>query len=151
MLGPLERQTSEQRQQVIDNLRSKSSHWNDPDTTPQTAESLSNLNDQIDLARDKLDAVSSITFTYGDFLKRESDIRAEQLGIINNSISYSQQLSEQVRKATVESIADRLHGLQEESRAIQTFLPQLEELAPTSKEAADQLREAQTRLEANWR
>jgi hypothetical protein len=76
----------------------------------------------------------------------ETDALKEQLAIIQDSISYQQELAAMVRTATVEQVADRLYALQEEQRALETYLPMLQELAPTSKEAADALKEAETRL-----
>lgn len=76
----------------------------------------------------------------------ESNALKDQLALVQESISYQQELASMVRTATVEQVADRLYALEEEKRALETYLPLLEQLAPSSKEAADALKEAQTRL-----
>lgn len=79
---------------------------------------------------------------------REAEAAAvrSQLDALQDSVQRQQELAEAVRTATVEQVADRLHGIEEERKALQSVLPQLEALAPTSQDAADQLAAARARL-----
>jgi hypothetical protein len=72
----IENQSAEAREQSMDALRVEILTLERfRDTVPQTEESLNNLNDQIDLAREKLDAYAAVTRTYGDYIAQQEAVQ----------------------------------------------------------------------------
>lgn len=118
-----------------------------------TIEAGAQLSNQQGLLLERISFLSEITETFADIQDRatkarEAEMQAieDELALIQKDIDYNVELSEQVRTSTVEQVADRLAGLEDERHAIVNVLGSLKELAPTSKEAADQLAAAQARL-----
>lgn len=104
------------------------------------------LGKQEEALKNERDFLGNVTNTYAQAEANLAKQRADQLKIITDSITYSQQLAEQIRSATVDQTTDRLAALQEEREALLTFIPELEKLAPVSEDAAKQLEAAQLRL-----
>lgn len=72
----IENQSAEAREQSMDALRVEILTLERfRDTVPQTEESLNNLNDQIDFAREKLDAYAAVTRTYGDYIAQQEAVQ----------------------------------------------------------------------------
>lgn len=65
---------------------------------------------------------------------------------LQSRISFEQQYIELLREGTPEQVEDRIQSLKDEKAAIEQFLPQLEQVAQTSSDAAESLAEYEARL-----
>lgn len=84
---------------------------------------------------------------------RQAQLAAQQaandefLASLPERISFEQEYAKLLREGTPEQINDRIQALADEKAAIEQFLPELEDVAKTSEEGAEQLAEYRARLE----
>lgn len=115
----IENQTAEARAQAADALKVEILTLERfRDTVPQTEESLNSLNDQIDLAREKLDAYAATTRTYADFIAEQTARQdtlneatrnyldaQEAIGVANQKVAAAQQAVAQGAQEHADAIA----------------------------------------------
>lgn len=149
-----QRLTAEQRKEAVDSIAEEITVLElYRDTHRLNEDAARNLAVRLDDLRLRQQELSGTTLSYADVqeqLTQQQDAATEalkaQLGVINESIAYHQELASQIRTSTVEQVSDRLHAIEEERQALATYLPELIRLAPTSQEAAQALAEAQASL-----
>lgn len=73
-------------------------------------------------------------------------VQAEQAAGFDQRLSAELNYLQQSKDITIEGVTQRLQAIEDEKRAIQTLLPELERLAPESEAAANKLIEFETRL-----
>lgn len=146
-----QRMTREERDKTIASLSEEITgleHYRDRERSAGrlTEAAALDLANRIDDARDRMKAMTDVTYSFADAAAQYEQRITDQLSVIQESIAYQQQLSEQIRTSTPQQVEDRLYALQQEAAALKTFIPELEKLAPTSQEAAKQLADARSRL-----
>ena len=148
-----EKQLADLSQQIVSNREYRQSLIDIQKTLDPTTEAYRGYQQAIDGLEEsngkleiEYNIISRVGKSAADGVAEFNTRIAESLSIIQSGIAAYQQLSEQIRTSTVDQVTDRLYALQEEAAALREFIPELEKLAPTSKDAADQLASARERL-----
>lgn len=140
----IENQTAEARAKAADALKVEILTLERfRDTVPQTEESLNNLNDQIELAREKLDAYAATTRTYADFIAEQQQRQETLNEATRNYLDAQEAIGEANSKVAAAQQAVAL-GAQEHADAISKIATEQTARETDVRRKADQQSEEDT-------
>lgn len=110
----------------------------------QTA--ISDAQEEVDFLSGTTAGLTKLQSTLTSTLENQGDVVKDRINQIKEEAQSEREFSRFLKSASADSVAARIESLQEEATALRSMLPELQKLAPTSEDAANELRATTDRL-----